>query len=159
MDDQITNNKLDTILTILKTTTKNLGGIQLYLNDNNITGFDFDEIRRIVRKLIDVGYLRDFGNATYTVTFDGNIFIENGGYTAKALRDANESLSEQRETDRRRTLDALLAANSTTLNVLTKRLVIATWVAGILGVLILLWQIFQYLFPPHIDAVHVILQK
>lgn len=103
----------------------------------------------IVERLIKDGYLvgdlASNGNGYfYSISFDGQRFIESGGYVAKALKDANDALLVQMEIDRRRTLDVLLATNSTRLNVLTWWLVIGAFA-------VVLWQVFLYFYPVHKD--------
>ncbi|NNU34649.1 hypothetical protein HK413_12250 [Mucilaginibacter sp. S1162] len=105
------------------------------------------EIFEILLKLLKDGYVTSTnysGHGNYVSNFDGRLFIDNGGYVAKALKDANDALLVQLEIDRRRTLDVLLATNSTRLNVLTWWLVIGAFA-------VVAWQIFLYFYPVHRD--------
>ncbi len=88
---------------------------------------------------------------SYSLTFDGALFYESGGYKARALKDANDALWKKAESDRQRTLDGLLGNNSTRLNNLTHRMMLATWVAGGVAFLLLLWQIFLWFYPQYKD--------
>jgi len=112
------------------------------------------EITEILLKLHKDGFIytpNELGTGYFYSNFDGRMFVQNGGYEAKALKDANEASWKQSEIDRRRTLDDLLASNSTDLNVLTSRMAKATLFAGIAGLLLFLWQIVLWYFPTHSD--------
>jgi hypothetical protein len=105
------------------------------------------EIFEILLKLQKDGYITSEkidGKGKYASNFDGRLFIDNGGYTTKALKDANDALLTQMEIDRRLTLDVLLATNSTRLNSLTWWLVIGAFA-------VVAWQVFLYFYPVHKD--------
>jgi len=137
------------------------------LNGKNISQIHIDypiyplkEIIEIIGKLKKDGYVwedyntenaisRNTVTPSFTSTFDGRMFITNGGYEAKALRDANDALLAQMEVDRRRTLDVLLATNSTRLNSLTNRLFWATVIASVAALFLLSWQVFLWINPTY----------
>jgi len=102
-----------------------------------------EEIRRVIGKLKLDGFVEVPHTQYVRISFDGYIFEENGGYAAKALIDANVVLLAQTEIDRRRTLDDLLALNSTRLNSLTKWLTVGTIAAAVAAFGLLGWQIYS----------------
>jgi len=97
----------------------------------------------IVRKLEKDGFaIRDYitdpvDASPYWSTFDGRIFIENGGYIRrKQVDDEKTEIIVRNESQRLRN-DHLL--------------IVGTWFAGIAALLLLLWQVFLYLYPVHKD--------
>jgi hypothetical protein len=90
---------------------------------------------------------KDPNNRLSSITISGILFQQSGGYTANALKSANEALSVQLEIDRRRTLDALLVANSNRLNVLTNRQFWATVSATLVAIAVLFWYMWSYYHP------------
>lgn len=146
--------KLDTVLEYLTKLNRQdyQGDGQIASGLNSINSVK--EISEILIKLHADGYAdtaSKMATGTFMSTFDGRMFINNGGYTAKALKDANDALWKQSEIDRQRTLDTLLATNSTRLNGLTNRLVFGTWFAGAAALLLLLWQVWIWFYPIHRD--------
>lgn len=145
------------------------------LNGKNIAQIHIDypiyplkEIIEIIGKLKKDGYVwedyktenaisRNIVTPSFTSTFDGRMFITNGGYEAKALRDANDALLTQKELDRRKELDGLLIERSTRLNVLTNRLFWATVVASVAALLLLSWQVFLWINPTYSNFPYVFL--
>jgi hypothetical protein len=117
--------------------------IEIYSNEIN-----GDIIRRSIEKLVRDKYLyekqRHTGDVDYAITLEGLLF---SGYEAKALSDATAASMTQTEIDRRRTLDVLLASNSTRLNVLTNRLFWATVAATLVAIGVLIWYIWSYEHP------------
>jgi len=93
----------------------------------------------------------DETNRLWSNTIEGGVFQLNGGYNAKALKDANDASWKQSEIDRLRTLDDLLGTNSTRLNGLTKWMAIGTWFAGFAALLLLGWQIVLWNYPLYKD--------
>lgn len=111
----------------------------------NAIGYE-KEIFEILLKLRKDGYITsdtESGHGSYTSNFDGRLFIDNGGYQVKALKEANEALLNRLEIDRRRTLDKTLEDNSSRLNLLTLWLAIGT---GALA-LIELAKFLVWMFP------------
>jgi hypothetical protein len=138
--------KLDGMLLLLKEHYNTTPFAHLEDELNNKFNWDISpkEKMMILGKLNRDGYIENVGQQGIRISLDGHIFIEGGGYATKALKDANDALLIQMEVDRRRTLDTLLATNSTRLNALTKWLVIGT-------LAVLLWQVFLYFYPVHKD--------
>lgn len=139
--------KLDVVLkTLLSLSEEHTVRYKEVVVNVNAHGCD-KEIFEILLKLLKDGYIATTsttGHGQYYSNFDGRLFIQNGGYTAKALKDANDALLAQTEIDRRLTLDVLLAKNSTRLNVLTWWLVIGAFA-------VVAWQVFLYFYPLHAD--------
>ena len=88
------------------------------------------------------------------LTFEGEMFKENGGYEAKFLAlDAERKMNEA-EIERLKRFDQQNLDNQTALNLLTSRLVWGTWIAGIgtgflalIELLKLCWPYFSFHIP------------
>ncbi|GAC1314469.1 MAG: hypothetical protein NVSMB24_39160 [Mucilaginibacter sp.] len=94
-----------------------------------------DEMNMLISKLERDGYLICKKENIYTITAEGFLF---GGYVKKEIIDA--------QNERR------IIRNE-------KLLIRGTWFAGLAAILLLVWQIFLYYYPPHAEVVRVILQK
>jgi hypothetical protein len=104
------------------------------------------EIFEILLKLRKDGYVtspNDSGHGNYVSNFDGRLFIDQGGYEAKASEDANDALLKRLEINRQRILDASLEKNSKRLNDLTLYLAIATAALALIEIV----KFLIYLFP------------
>jgi hypothetical protein len=142
--------KLDMVLQYVV----NLGYIDFLNRDAIAAAIDgtpyIKEISEILIKLTDDRYITTsshMGLGTYISNFDGRMFIDNGGYTAKALRDAE--VLEQKRIDAARLiqLESQNLINSNRLNTLTHRLVVGTIAAAIVGLALLLWQVYVFYHP------------
>jgi hypothetical protein len=106
------------------------------------------EIGEILLKLYKDGYVatnNEIGTGYFFSNFDGRLFIDNGGYTAKALRDS-EALAQQRlDAARLIDLESQNLTNSNLLNTLTGRLVRATWFAFFAAIGLLAWDVVKFL--------------
>ncbi|HWD89054.1 MAG TPA: hypothetical protein VG367_13070 [Mucilaginibacter sp.] len=136
--------KLDLVLRALKTETKNVEPLYQYLYKNEGINIDFEELRRIARKLEKDGYINIVTTIGYVITFDGILFIDAGGYETKILAENAAAEKQQLEIDRLKSFDVSNDQNQKTLNKLTHRLSVATWFAGAAAALLLVWQIVQY---------------
>lgn len=95
--------------------------------DNYNWDIPLTEIKLILERLHKDGYLTfDSQFETGNITFDGKLFLQTGGYTAKASRDEAAALSIDIENQRKLALDNNLEANSTRLNRLTLWLAVGT---------------------------------
>ena len=113
------------------------------------------EITEILLKLYKDGYVHtqnEMGIGYFYSNFDGRIFIDNGGYKSKALRDAAAAEFQQRELDRLRNVDDLSGRNQTRLNRLTGWLVFGTIAAAVVGLALLTWQIYVFYHPTPIPV-------
>ena len=137
METQTVLRKLDDILIEMSDfKSHNKGGMLTMLRVGKKLPFhSMDELTMFLRKLDKDGYVRSITDDIWVITADGFIFQ---GYVKQAITDA--------QTEKR------IMRNE---NLLIR----GTWFAGIAAILLLAWQIFQYYYPPHADAVHVILQK
>jgi hypothetical protein len=99
----------------------------------------FEIIRKLERDGFAIrDYITDPVNASpYWSTFEGRMFIENGGYVRQKQIDNEKMGISVRNENRRLRNDHLLIAG--------------TWFAGIAALLLLLWQVFLYLYPVHRD--------
>ncbi len=106
------------------------------------------EITEVLLKLHKDGYIytqQELGTGYFVSNFDGRIFIDSGGYKAKASRDA-EALGQQRiDAARLIQLESQNLTNSNLLNTLTGRLVRATWFAFFAGLGLLAWDVVKFL--------------
>ena len=94
---------------------------------------------RVVRKLLDDKLIIEHpAHGTpvmrYHISFDGYLF---SGYERQ--KEAND-LKE-----------GIISQNQMRITRNEHRLVVGTWLAGIVGVLLLLWQVFLYFYPVHKD--------
>ena len=107
---------------------------------------DPKEIDEIAKKLEKDGYIYpvvyekypSVGNIPkYVSTFDGRLFSNQGGYSAQ----------QQQEAFNLKTLEnnAFQATN------LSNRLLLATWSAAIVGILVLGWYMFVWFYPHYSD--------
>jgi len=103
--------------------------VQAFLRTNYDPNFTAEETMRVMQKLISDGYVRQIGY-TYTITFDGHLF--HGYQEQLRIENIKQTISENDELARQRN---------------DHRLVVGTWFAGIAAALLLLWQIFLYLYP------------
>lgn len=106
------------------------------------------EISEILLKLYKDGYVHTqntMGLAPYVSNFDGRIFIDRGGYKAKALRDASTLEQQRIDAARLIQLESQNLTNSNLLNTLTGRLVRATWFAFFAGLGLLAWDVVKFL--------------
>jgi hypothetical protein len=143
--------KLDTILYILSLSPqKNIGGIQQYLRDNyNGCDLRVEELRKIAKRLAKDEYIEYSLGAgdMCTITFDGELFLQMGGYNSKALADAADAEEQRLEIARLKYVDVSSDLNQKTLNTLTGRLVRATWFAFGAAIALLAWQIYSTYNP------------
>lgn len=111
-----------------------------YMYIANLVGANdyWKEVFEILIKLRKDGYIAspdETGYAIYVSNFDGRLFIDNGGYTTKALKDANDALLVQLEINRRIELDAHLKNAASRLNLLTLWLAIGTGALALIEVI------------------------
>ena len=117
----------------------------------NVTAQGYEkEIFEILLKLLKDGYITSTshsGYGEYYSNFDGRLFIDSGGYTAKALRDA-EVLEKQRiDAARLIQLESQNSINSGRLNGLTR------WLAwGTIGLAVIELIKFICDLDPNIKA-------
>ena len=121
--------KLDAVLNLLKSKTMDLSGLQTHLT---LTDIDLDELRRITKKLDKDGYIETSAANSYLVTFDGYLF--EGYENEKEVNDINQIIMANDDLLRLRN-DALLVRG--------------TWFLGVAAVLLLLWQVFLYVYPAY----------
>jgi len=154
MDAPITPiQKLDTILYIISLSPeKNIEGIQAYLKDNYNCSISPFDIRKVVMRLDKDGYIEFFSGATCRIKFDGELFLSQGGYTAKSLADAADAEQQMLEIARLKSVDVSSDQNQKTLNKLTNRLSWATWFAFGAAFFLLGWQIYSYYHPAPIPV-------
>lgn len=107
--------------------------VKIYVPETSI-----EELLRIIEKLLDDKYIRryesDNHQILYYMTFDGYLF--HGYKRKKEIDDLTYTIAVENE-NRTRSYD--------------RRLLLATWCAGIAALLLLGWQIFVYLYPVHAD--------
>jgi hypothetical protein len=143
--------KLDEVLNYLRTQKSFLTDAQL--SDNLQTKgliISEDDLIRITDRLINDGYIierkRDKKQTAidpkYLISYKGYLF--QGYVEQKRIDNINQNIAETKE--------KIAIRNDI-------YLVRGTWFAGIAAILLTAWQIFLYFYPPHADAVHVILQK
>ncbi|MGZ3821471.1 MAG: hypothetical protein ACXVB6_12820, partial [Mucilaginibacter sp.] len=115
-----------------------------------------DDIVRILDKLVNDGYVierKQDNNGTriipqYLISWSGHLF---DSYDAKASRDA-EALEQQRiDAARLIQLESQNLTNSGRLNILTHRLVKATWFAVGAAAVLFLWNVWIWFYPVHKD--------
>jgi hypothetical protein len=143
MENLLPIQKLDIVLNFLKTQKEYQRWFQIRnkLNDSGIV-LDGDDFVRIIDKLINDGYLieikkNDQGTSIVPlclISYSGYLF--EGYQEQKRINDINQNITETKE--------RVAIRNE-------NRLVVGTWVAGIVGALLLLWQIFIYIYPIHKD--------
>jgi hypothetical protein len=144
--------KLDTVLYILNLNSKNIGGIRVYLLDNYLTNLTIAEVLRIAKRLEKDGYIIIENQDLCLITFDGELFLQQGGYQAKSLADASNVEEQMLEIARLKSVDVSSDQNQRTLNTLTNRLSWATWFAFGAAIALLCWQIFSYYHPAAIPV-------
>lgn len=88
----------------------------------------------------------------YGSTFDGRLFYLSGGYKAKALADAAAAEQQRLEIERLKSFDVSSDQNQKRLNKLTSRLVWGTVAAAVVGLALLIWQIYVFYHPTPIPV-------
>lgn len=146
MDTPITPiQKLDTILYIASVSEqKNISGFESYLRDNANCVLSQVYIQKILERLEKDGYVKLNPSQAWSITFDGEVFKDAGGYNAKSLADAVDAEQQMLEINRLKSVDVSSDQNQKTLNKLTNRLVMATWFAFGAAIALLIWQIVQH---------------
>lgn len=96
-----------------------------------------DEATRILRKLEKDDFVIKEPSLQYSITHEGEEYI---GYVNQRILDEKRLIS----------IDQMAIATKK----YNKRLLWATWCAGIVGGLLLLWQIWRWFYPQHKDFVH-----
>jgi hypothetical protein len=94
----------------------------------NATSFN-KEVFEILLKLKKDGFVTsngETGYGSYSSNFDGRLFIDRGGYTAKALRDAEAAEQQRIDAARLIQLESQNSINSGRLNGLTRWLAVGT---------------------------------
>lgn len=131
--------KLDFVLEYLKRHAKTYPTENIQEEIFNISNIDKYEYQRILRHLAKDGYAdilisqnEKITATQYIISFKGVVFH---GYQKDRILD-NETLA-----------NALVSENR--IKSYEDRLLWATWTAGIVGALLLLWQIFLYFYPIH----------
>jgi hypothetical protein len=89
MDKLSPNQFLDAVLTVVAENCANtyqitLNTIELHFKRRNGISIPLSYLRLIVYKLEKDGYVRQFDNGC-SVTFEGIVFLENGGYIQKSI--------------------------------------------------------------------------
>ncbi|HEY5327152.1 MAG TPA: hypothetical protein VIJ27_09130 [Mucilaginibacter sp.] len=107
------------------------------------------EALMIIKKLIKDGYVNDsdtneHGIKQLSVSFEGSVFIERGGYSDQALRDANDTEKQKREIVRLRNLDIHSEENQKSLNRLTLWLALGSGALALIELAKILMPAFQY---------------
>ena len=156
MSEEITPEKtLDNFIEYLSSLPTLVGKTIGEIKEQNTT-YSLRDIQEIIGKLKKDGYAwLDYesempkygGEPRYISTFEGRLFIKNGGYTAKSLADFDDAEQMRNEANRVIRVDELNGQNQTMLNTLTNRLAWATWFAFGSAILLLLWQIYSYYHP------------
>jgi SOS-response transcriptional repressor LexA len=137
--------KLDVILYISSVSEqKNLQGFQSYLKDNASLELSTSYIQKILERLQKDGYVKLNPSSAWTITFDGEVFKDAGGYNARFLAEAAEAEQQQLEIDRLKSVDASNDQNQKMLNKLTNRLTWGTWFAFGAALALLIWTIVQH---------------
>jgi len=95
------------------------------------------QLHAIIVNLSEDGYIYKTSQIEYSITFKGYLFNEFGGYRGKLSNEIN--IKTKAETYLKNDL------------LYRDRLLLATWTAGIVAFLLLLWQIFLFYFPHYID--------
>jgi len=145
--------KLDAILYITSvSSTKNLGGIQVYLKDNSGCDLTLNYVEAILEKLQLNGYVKRQPSMAWTITIDGEVFLSQGGYGAKSLTDAANAEEQRLEIARLRNLDEQSEINQTRLNDLTFWLAVGSIAATIVALGLLVWQVWIYYHPEPIPV-------
>ncbi len=84
--------ELDDVLIILATSTSQQSfGLPELSERDNLPKYSLNSIKPIVQKLIKDGYIQQEGDA-YSITFEGKLFVQKGGYTQQAKNDSAESI-------------------------------------------------------------------
>jgi hypothetical protein len=121
--------KLDAVLKMLKLKSTNYDGLRTHFKGTEI---DADEVRRLANKLEKDGYIEIDAAHNCVLTFEGLLF---GGYENKIEAEKANQIATEKDHRRRQRNQAALVS--------------ATWVVGVAVVLLVLWQIFIYLYPVH----------
>jgi hypothetical protein len=120
--------KLDTILYVISLSqNKNVMSIKGYINANSTWDVTDVYIQNILDRLLKDGYAKLQPSGAWTITFDGEVFKDAGGYNAKSLANAADAEQQRLEISRLKSVDVSTDLNQKTLNKLTCRLVRATW--------------------------------
>ncbi|TWI94179.1 hypothetical protein JN11_04785 [Mucilaginibacter frigoritolerans] len=134
---------------------KNLDEVLLVLNDDLIHSiietnaeleqdgiiFGNDQFIIALKKLHKDGYVEYDGGNAIMITWEGSLFIELGGYKAKALKDANDALLVQMEINRRLQQDEGLKNLSSRLNQWTLWLAIGTGFLALIEIIKFLCEV------------------
>jgi hypothetical protein len=96
---------------------------------------DWIDFHAIIKQLLDDGYIYRTSQIEWSVTFKGYLFYDFGSYVGQ---------------ESQKILSISTAATFQVQNLIYRnRLLYATWTAGIAAGLLLLWQVFVYLYPVH----------
>jgi|GEM_PF-4748205 len=123
---------LDALDEILKSIDINPSAISIGKLAKTIA-LNINEISAAVDKLVQDGYVDKINDLCYKITFDGKVFIQSGGYVRqKELEDATifEFKQEKKRAEEYQ-----------------RKLLAATWFAGIAAGLVLIYYIFSWFFP------------
>jgi hypothetical protein len=138
--------KLDTLLAFYADQQEEIIGIGKTADHFKTTN---EAIREVLDRLLLDGFLKEIpydrpmpsGYTTlyaYIITFDGRFFYENGGYKEqKRHEELANSTNELKEK---------IALRH------EKLLVRGTWAAAIVGLLVLVWQVYSYFNPAQSDC-------
>jgi len=127
--------KLDFLLTFFKSRPiLQSSDISTHFASNSIHIDGQSEISRLIRKLLADKYIDTGSTGIYTISVDGYLFEEHGGYASQLKKVENEAILLQREADRTRDVDQSLKDNSKRLNVLTFWLAIGTGALAIMEI-------------------------
>ncbi len=134
-------NKLTDLLNLLKA-QKNAVSFNKILELTNKDGLGFDGklLKIALYRLMEDRYVYELenedvkGDIIYSITIQGTIFH---GYAEQKRID-----EEKRD---------IIAGNESRKLTNDYRLIVGTYLAGIVGVLLLLWQVFLYLYPKQSD--------
>jgi hypothetical protein len=119
--------KLDAVLNLLKIEPLTINALQTRLSGSGIAA---DEYPQITCKLQKDDLIEKNAENQYIANFNGRLFI--GYNNQKELEAINQIIAENNDSVRLRTY---------------RMMVKGVWFAGTAILLLLLWQIFVYLFP------------
>lgn len=136
--------KLDWILNFFKTQKSYLTDDQLNVNLKSV-GFAIepDDLIRVLDTLINDGYIiekktdvsQNLIASRYLISYKGYLFIDSGGYVAKASRDAADALHIHLDNQRQIALQDHSEKNSKHLNLLTLWLAVGTIILALIEII------------------------
>ena len=143
------NKQLDEILTTLKESPYKTSvqlSVYFYKNSDDIQKYN-PQMSLMLNFLTDVEKYLEAEFGVFSLTFTGQLFIGNGGYTSKANAELAAYEKDKALSKRLEDVDTQSLKNQEDLNDLTGKLRTATWVAGVGTATLALIEIVKFATP------------